>query len=149
MRRLIGLVWLPLLVVSGCGFFTPELYEITGKVTLDGKSYNRLIVYFSPVSGTKTDYNLGVGETDGQGRLRMRSIAGSGIAAGKYRVSFSCVMAENAAEIDPNEKLDDQRNVKIEELVPEPYVSEDESPVEFQVIAGQDNVFEFDIPAKK
>jgi hypothetical protein len=147
-----------LLIAFLCGFLLgcggdPELHSLSGKVTLGGKSYSRLLVYFRPSEGKIDQFNLGVGETDESGELSLRSTAGMGLAAGKYRVSFSCMQPEGAkANISTDEKPDDDRNVKMVELVPEPYDNEnnaDSSPLEFEIKPGMENRFEFDIPVKK
>ena len=135
-----------IVVMTGCGG-DPALHEITGKVTLGGKSYNRLLVYFRPIDQKVTKFNLGVGETDQKGELALRSTAGNGLAAGRYKVVFSCLQMEGSDKAVPtDEKVDDNPNMKVVELVPAKYATEDETPVEFEVKAGQ-NVFEFDIPS--
>lgn len=135
------------IVLTGCG--DPPLHTVSGKVTLDGKAYNRLIVYFRPTQGKPNEFNLGVGETDQTGALTLRSTAGGGIQQGTYRVSFSCVVPANkpsgAAGLS-DQKNDDIRSLVTKELVPEEYAGR-ESPVEFVVKSG-DNVFEYDIPKK-
>ncbi len=131
----------------GCG--DPELYPVTGKVTLDGKAYPRLLVYMRPVEGQADKFRLGVGETDQTGSLTLRSTAGDGLAEGKYRVSFSCMVAKGGGvdELDPNKKYDDNPKLITEELVPMPYASDAESPVEFEIAPGT-NEFVYDIPAE-
>jgi hypothetical protein len=134
-----------LLASVGCG---PDrtLHSLSGKVTLGGKPFNRLIVYFRPVDKEVNEYNLGVGETDASGTLRLRSTAGEGLNKGKYRVSFSCVQVRGQI-VDPSKKLDTDRNIEYDELVPDPYASPEESPVIFEIKPGS-NSFEFDIPPK-
>ncbi len=146
-------LWLltSMLLVFGLGCNSePELHKLTGKVTLGGKSYNRLLVYFRPVDRDVDVYRLGVGETDAQGNLQLRSTAGDGLAAGEYRVNFSCLQAGRDGEIIgmSDEKPDDNPNVVAVELVPSPYSDEANSPVTFQIKSNQDNFFEFDIPVK-
>ena len=143
-----------LVLFVGC-YGDPPLHQVTGKVTLDGKSYSRLLVYMRPMEGEVNQFNLGVGETDAAGVLSLRSTAGDGLAAGKYLVSFSCMQPKGAkpdTEIGVDEKPDDDRSVQMVELVPEPYDNEsnaDSSPLEFEIKPGEPNRFEFDIPAKK
>jgi hypothetical protein len=148
--RVLCLIAAVLLVCgSGCNS-EPELHKLTGKVTLGGKSYNRLLVYFRPVDRKSDIYRLGVGETDAQGNLQLRSTAGDGLAAGEYRVNFSCLQASGGGEAIgmSNEKPDDNPKFVAVELVPSPYSDEANSPVTFQIKGNQDNYFEFDIPAK-
>ncbi len=133
----------------------PELHTLSGKVTLGGKSYSRLLVYFRPLEGKVNQFNLGVGETDVTGKLTLRSTAGMGLAEGKYRVSFSCMQPKGGSQgstASTDEKPDDDRSVTMVEWVPEPYDNEnnaDSSPLEFEIKPGIENIFEFDIPVKK
>ncbi len=134
-----------LLATTGCG---PDrtLHSLTGTVTLGGKPFKRLIVYFRPIGKAVNEYNLGVGETDASGKLQLRSTAGEGLNRGKYRVSFSCVQVRGQI-VDPEKKIDNDRGIEYDELVPEKYANADESPVEFEIKPGA-NIFEFDIPSR-
>lgn len=138
-------------LVAGCGG-PPPIYPITGKVTLGGKPYERLLVYFRPTKGEINSFNLGVGETDKNGELKLSSSGGQGVAAGEYRVTFSCVyLKSNGRTVSSSEKPDDAGGsvVKVERVKP-PYdaaTSQDNSPVTFTVKKGE-NKFDFDIPAK-
>jgi hypothetical protein len=138
-------------VLAGCGG-DPPLHSLGGKVTLGGKAYPRLLVYFRPIEGNITTFNLGVGETDAAGVLSLRSTAGMGLMAGKYRVSFSCMQPKGRPiSANADEKPDDDRSIEMIEMVPEPYDNEnnaDTSPLEFEVKAGVENFYEFDIPVK-
>lgn len=136
------------LLFSGCG--DPTLHPLTGKVTLDGKPYERLIVYFDPIGDQINEFNFGVGETDAEGNLGLRSSAGSGLAAGNYRVSFTCLVQEKTGQAVglSDEKDESYAAVVPKELVPEPYNDRGRSPVEFS-IRRNDNVFTFDIPLKQ
>lgn len=134
---------------SGCGG-PPPLHSITGKVSLGGKTYPRLIVYFYPESGRVGSHNLGVGETDSTGKLTLRSTAGDGLAAGDYKVFFSCMVTPSGSVVDAgNEKFDDRRAVETVELVPEAYTSDETTPVTFVVRRKAENIFEFDIPVSQ
>lgn len=143
-----GLLWV---LLPGC-WGPPTIYPITGKVTLGGKSFERLLVYFRPIKGEVNSYNLGVGETDKNGELKLGSAGGQGIAAGEYRVSFSCVYLKSSGKaVSSSEKPDDAGGgvVSIERVKP-PYdaaTSQESSPVLFKVKKGE-NRFDFDIPAK-
>ena len=129
-----GLLWV---LLPGC-WGPPTIYPITGKVTLGGKSFERLLVYFRPIKG---EVNLKLGSAGGQG-----------IAAGEYRVSFSCVYLKSSGKaVSSSEKPDDAGGgvVSIERVKP-PYdaaTSQESSPVLFKVKKGE-NRFDFDIPAK-
>ena len=128
----------------------PKLYPLTGKVTLGGKAYERLIVYFRPINKQVETYNLGVGETDRQGNLALRSSAGDGLAAGKYRVTFTCLRQESSDEpigARGEKPEDSDRSVVAVELVPEAYREGiGASTVEFEIKKNKPNNFVFDIP---
>ena len=135
---------------AGCSG-DPPLYPISGKVTLGGKSHERLLVYFRPLQEPVTRFNLGVGETDKDGNLALRSSAGMGLPAGKYRVTFSCFVLPGAS-LGVDQKVDELapglQNLEPQQVVPELYresAGDAKSPVEFEIRSGQ-NVFEFDIP---
>lgn len=135
-----------LVLSQGCG--PPDLHPVKGKVTLGGKSYARLLVYFRPINQQANAYTMGVGETDAEGNLGLRSTAGDGLAAGRYRVHFSCpVASDRRGIIQTDEKADDNRSVKVVEQVPGKYADPENSPVEFEIESGE-NLFEFDIPTK-
>ena len=133
-----------LVVLAGCG--DPPLNPIEGKVTLGGKSYERLLVYFRPIGREVDRFTLGVGETDKDGILVLRSTAGDGLAAGKYRVCFNCYIAQNGGTQGLGEKSDDDRTLVTKDIVPPPYNDPEASPVEFEIRKGETNTFEYDIP---
>ncbi|MCD0460826.1 hypothetical protein [Roseiconus lacunae] len=136
------------LCLIGCG--DPQLHQVTGKVTLGGKPYQRLLVYMRPIDEQVDKFRMGVGETDAKGVLTLRSSAGDGLASGKYRVSFSCMVPKGNDEmgLNPNEKHDDNPKLITEELVPLPYASDIDSPVEFEIGGSDPNEFVFDIPSE-
>lgn len=140
-----------LFLLNGCGG-DPTLYPITGKITLGGKSYERLLVYFKPIEGEVTRFNMGVGETDKDGRLSLRSSAGMGLAGGKYRVTFSCYVVSGVT-LGADQKVDEIAGAETKipvEIVPEIYAEtsgNENSPVVFEIQSGE-NIFDFDIPAK-
>ncbi|MFO0263331.1 MAG: hypothetical protein ACK53V_17030, partial [Planctomycetota bacterium] len=65
---------------------------------------------------------------------------------GKARDSFRWVQVRGPF-VDPEKKIDNDRGIEYDELVPEKYANADESPVEFEIKPGS-NVFEFDIPTR-
>ena len=129
-----------------CGCGDPTLYELSGKVTLGGEPKERLIVYFNPVDQKISKFNLGVGETDADGNLTLRSTAGNGLAAGNYRVSFSYPVTEGGDTSGLSDDKNESESAVVVEKVPEPYSSRQESPVEFYIKRSK-NEFNFDIPA--
>ncbi len=137
------------LLATGCGKDT-TLHPLTGNVKLGGKPYERLLVYFRPIDRVVDEYNMGVGETDKDGVLTLRSTAGNGLVKGNYRVTFSygiTKMNGREIEVSMDEKVESP-SVTSEELVPEKYTDWEQSPVEFTVSKAGPNHFEFDIPAQ-
>jgi hypothetical protein len=135
-------------VLVGCG--DPQLYPVTGEVTLGGKPHDRLLVYFHPIDREPSTFTVGVGETSKDGVLALRSTAGDGLAAGKYRVSFACYVIQGSSNqtigLD-GDKPDDDRKLVTQDIVPPPYGSAEDSPVEFEVRSSGENSFSFDIPS--
>jgi len=154
MRRIIGVVLMGLIAAgAGCGKKDPPVHEVKGKVTLGGKAYPRLLVYFRPVSGESSGFNNAVGETDKDGNLTVRSTGGLGLQTGDYKVTFTCRMpkARSAAadKLGAGDKPDEV-GVEVVELVPDSHAetkANDTTPVRFTVTSGE-NTFTFDIPAK-
>jgi hypothetical protein len=150
MRKTVA-VLLAAFAVAGCGG-PPPLHPVTGKVTLGGKPYDRLIVYFRP-EGEVTAFNLGVGETGPDGTMpAVRCSHGVGLQAGTYKVTFTCMAAKGGKKpAAAGEKPDDDRSVSMVELVQPPFddkTSQATTTKTFTVVAGA-NTFEFDIPAGK
>jgi len=139
-----------LMTSVGCNM-EPALQPVSGKVTIGGKSYSRVIIYFRPLEEKITKFNMGVGETDSEGNFVLGTNAGPGIATGKYRVSFSCFQTSSGETIAlEGEKPDERTGPALKEIVPAPYDAEsnlETSPLIFEVKRG-DNVFDFDIPTK-
>lgn len=146
--RILLLISLMTCTFVGCG--DPPLYPVKGKITLNGKPYERLLVYFHPIDREPTPFTMGVGETSNDGTLGMRSTAGDGLAQGKYRISFACYVVQGSSKQTvglEGGKADDDRRHVTKDIVPAPYNSPEESPVEFEVKSGSENFLEFDIPA--
>ncbi len=126
----------------------PALHPVSGKVTYGGKAHARLMVYFRPASGPVTEYNLAVGETDGDGKLGIMAVHGGGLQAGEYKVTFNLYLdAKSGKQVTGTDKPD-EAGVTTKQVIPAPYddgTSQDKTPVTFTVRAGQ-NDFEFDIP---
>jgi len=76
-----------LLCLVGCGEGKPDLYPVTGVVTLDGKPVEGANVSFSPSS---EGAELAVGQTDASGKFTLTTPQiGEGATAGSYSVSIT------------------------------------------------------------
>lgn len=77
-------VGLALLVVAGCGSDGPELAEVSGTVSVDGKPVPNAVLTFIPTGGT-TSY----GKTNSQGIYTLRfTDSKSGAMLGKHNVEI-------------------------------------------------------------
>jgi hypothetical protein len=154
--RIVLVALFAVLTVAGCGSKSPPpIYPVTGKVTLGGKPYERLIVYFRPVGVDVNEYNLGVGETDKDGNLRMGSSGGVGVMAGEYKVTFHLQLMktrQGTRAVGADEKPDELGGgMTAVEMVPEAYragKAEETTTVRFTVKPDRENRFDFDVPAK-
>ena len=87
-RLFVGCAWtLFCVVLCGCGSDGPELADVTGTVTLDGKPVPNATVIFNPVeAGGSTS----LGKTDDQGNYRLEySQDKKGAMLGKHEVEIS------------------------------------------------------------
>lgn len=88
MRRLSSLAVLTvgLVVVTGCNS-GPKLVPVKGRVTLDGKPVQEMLINFQPVGNTAGEGAHAMTDTDGRFTLSdMRG--GTGAHVGEYKVSF-------------------------------------------------------------
>lgn len=78
------MVCLVLLALSGCGSDGPQLAEVSGTVTVDGKPVPNAVLTFVPTVGT-TSY----GKTDAQGKYKlMFTDSKSGAMLGTHNVEI-------------------------------------------------------------
>lgn len=147
----IGLL-LACLILTGCSESAPPVYPITGKVTFAGKAHPRLLVYFRPVDTPVNQFgaNMGVGETDAEGNLKVMSAAGGGIQKGKYKVTFALYQDIRGKKNIVTGDKPDEAGVTTKQVISPPYddeSSQQSTPVSITVSSGT-NQFNFDIPAK-
>ncbi|WP_417379668.1 DUF6795 domain-containing protein [Gimesia sp.] len=85
-----------LMWISGCsgsGESLPELMEVTGTVTLDGKPVENISVIFQPES---TDQASSRGTTDAEGKFSlMYNQDASGAVPGMHKVRFAVMDADS------------------------------------------------------
>lgn len=115
--------------MAGCGG-NPNLAEVSGLITLDGKPLPKAIITFTPNSGGATSY----GKSDESGRYRMMFAEGEpGAWVGASRVT-----------IRTGDVLPDNSGV-IPELVPAIYNTQ--SNLTKEVVSGS-NKFDFELESK-
>ena len=84
MARCFFAVWLCSCMLTGCGKAGPEIVEVEGTLTLDGKPLDKVIVEFWPDSdGPKSS-----GMTDAQGKFVLKTADGTraGAVVSKHKV---------------------------------------------------------------
>lgn len=122
---LISVGWL----FAGCGSHSdsgqmpPRLQPVTGRITIDGKPLQGIVVRFVPM---EEGGSMTLGETDQDGRYRLSYVGMTGCAAGEYRVMMSYKTLGDGKSIS----LDAQSSLIISteaanaaERMPEQYVS--------------------------
>lgn len=111
------------LATSGCGGVSdlPELAEVSGTVTLDGKPVAGIIILFKPDKGRP-----GMGTTDAEGKYKLEYLHDEvGTKVGPSTVSFEWPIGASGPPI------------------PAKYGSNSTEKVE--VVPGKNNVFDFDL----
>jgi hypothetical protein len=128
-------VWGALLIMAGCGGTSgPDLANVHGTVTLDGKPLSGAIVAFSPVVEGNNPARPVQAVTDAAGKYIMQySSSRSGALPGKYRVAISTFRA-------PAEDDDGNKTAGTPETIPDVYnaksdltadVTMDGKPIDF------------------
>lgn len=141
------------LLAVGCGNSAPPVYPLSGKVTLGGKAYPRMICYFRPANGPADYWTIAVADTDAEGKIpRVRTNAGEGLPAGEYKVTFSCMVVKSTGAAIKEGEKPSELGVKTVELVPDEYlegVANETTPARVTVNRQGSNEFTIDIPVKK
>jgi hypothetical protein len=92
---------------AGCGG-PPSLVPVGGVVTIDGKAYEGVRVYFTPqteVPAKSFASRFAIGISDKDGKYTLKGTYGEGVEVGEYKVTFSRVVARSGkADTDPNRK---------------------------------------------
>lgn len=132
-------IWFPaalLMLVAGCGKTDqPEIGEVQGTVTLDGKPLDGAIVYFSPEGGGRVSQAM----TNAEGKYELVYIGKTmGAKVGRHKVRITTAY----------EVTDDKtgQSVNKPEVVPARYRSES-TELAVEVKAG-DNTHDFKLDAK-
>jgi len=81
------------LTIAGCGSGEgppPEVTQVTGTITLDGKPASGVVVAFLPKSDPSGGRNAAYSTTDASGRYTLQHLSGEpGAEPGEYFVTFS------------------------------------------------------------
>ncbi|WP_197453307.1 hypothetical protein [Caulifigura coniformis] len=118
--------------LSGCGGpETPELADVTGVVTLDGRPAPDLLVSFNPEKGRASD-----GVTDKDGKYRQQYLFDTpGATLGKHVVKITTYIVED----------DSPEALKARERVPQRYNRKSELTAE---VKPGPNVINFELKSK-
>jgi len=123
------------LFAVGCGEVSGlPLASVEGSVTYDGKLLEHGKVVFSPQGATPGPAAYGNIQPDGS--FVMQTTGHEGAAVGSHKVTVHCRRPLTPAEIQ-------QRSLKnTESLIPAKYWRKKESPLAFDVEAGEDHEYE-------
>lgn len=90
-------------LLIGCGKSSgPELVEVTGTVTLDGKPLSNAVIYFLPNLDKGTKGPTASAVLDAEGKYRLSSPGGkSGVIKGHHFVTLIC-QENGVREVEPN-----------------------------------------------
>ena len=110
--------------IAGCGRSDlPELAEVTGTITLDGRPLENVDVMFSPVAGGRPSAS----RTNSEGRYRLYYSSDiSGAIIGNHQVSLSKIERHPANTGTPGEFVEN-------ELIPSRYAEDGALTAEVQV----------------
>ena len=132
MRRLIWLAVLAgLVAAAGCGDGGPKLVPVEGRVTLEGKPVQDMLINFHPVGNTYGTGANAMTDTDGRFTL-MDSRGGTGAYPGEYKVSFYPALGRKQ-EGDPSI---DVVNDGSKSGLPRIYLDADKSPLRATIPEG-------------
>jgi hypothetical protein len=109
----------------GCG--DTNYATVSGTVTLDGQPLPRGMVQFVPVN----DMPTATGEIGADGKYKLSTADQSGAYVGKHKV-----------RIEARAEQKDERDTFPVSLIPERYTSEETSKLEYEVVAGKNNVID-------
>ncbi len=129
LRRLLSVAPLCCWLLLGCSG-NPNLAEVSGTITLDGKTLPKAMITFTPSSGGATSF----GKSDGNGDYRMmfgENEPGAWIGANRVSIHTGDVLPDNSGSVP--------------EMVPAAYNSN--STLTKDVVA-RSNKFDFELNSK-
>lgn len=152
-KIIVPLLALTVLTSFGCGSGKIKTIPVTGTITLDGSPLADAMVAFVPDS--ETEGTQASGRTDSSGKYTIKPVtaeADPGTTAGKYKVTVRKTEMVSTGQTITNtdddgntEKVKDMRAV---ETLNKLYTSRTTTPFEAEVVAGKENVFDFDLKSK-
>ena len=149
MRRLFPLAFFLLFCTAGCTGDGPQMGEVVGKVTYQGKVVPEGTVSFYPSSGGRPC--VGQIRSDGTYELSSR-VPGDGVPIGEYRVAIEArkLIGGSARPKSLREELSKEfaarskTKARIEWLVPQKYSSVELSELT-AIVERKQNLIDFDI----
>lgn len=137
---LVGIV--TMLGALGCGAANPPTNQVTGTVTLDGKPVADANVQFMPVDIEATS---AFGKTDASGVYTLRTFGESdGAMPGKFKVSVKKTEQVQQGVQKDGEHVGEPILVD-KNVLPEKYMTKASTPLEFEVKANDDNVYNIEL----
>jgi hypothetical protein len=110
------------------------MHPVTGEVTFNGKAYEGLAVSFMPERPENMKpFYMANGFSDKEGKFNLKSAEGEGIAAGKYKVTFSLLLLPNGTPMDANSKPNE---VGAKQVIPQEWTLPNSTPETVEVKPG-------------
>ena len=133
-------------VATGCGPSRPKTVPVSGRVTWQGKSVTTGRITFYPTAGRPASAAIGA---DGVYHLTTFE-SDDGAVLGKHRVTIEVRRSSRPArrktfEQEAREGFPDEREQKVEWLVPEKYSQRDTTPSTAEVTA-ETKTIDFSLP---
>jgi hypothetical protein len=119
--------------LTGCGASTPDVYPVSGSVTLDGQPLEGCTILFRPAQGS-----LATGVINGDGRFQLTTPGlGAGAVAGLHAVALAPPDKKFDVSSDELEFLPNPADAARQHNVPAKYLSFDTSGLTADVNADQ------------
>ncbi len=135
---------------SGCGVKKSgpnvDLVPVSGVVTLDGKPLANADIVFYLEGDRSQGYHGSGGKTDAQGKYTLTSIAGSGAAAGNYKVAVSRITDPQGKPVVLQEGIDMEQlrmQGQAKESLPEKYSDSEKTELKATVEKGKADGYDF------
>lgn len=132
--------------LAGCsgGPEKPDLYPLTGVVTLDGEPLANANLTFIPVAGRMTGGPVAIAVTDDAGRFEAQTAGEPGAAVGEYSVTVTASAGGGPVSVevdsaDYERMMSGEQPVESTSPVPAVYSNAAESKLTATVAAGDKN----------
>ncbi len=137
---LVGLA--AVLLMSGCSSGLADMEKVTGTVTIDGKAATRGMVQFVPeTTEGENPSPPAVGTIGPDGHYELETTGNRGVVKG-------AAVGHHKVRVDIRAEPRDEKDTLPQSLIPTKYNNPETSGLEFDVVAGKDNVIDIPLSTK-